>query len=144
MHSQNTENEKISQFLTELIEAWNSRDVERIVAFYALDYEGVDVAQASPQHGVQGIRQTVSYYLTAFPDLHFTGEDIIHQADRIALLWTARGTHQGPFMKIPPSQCSITVRGVSMLTLKDNKILRSNYIWDVAGFLRSIGLLPEL
>jgi hypothetical protein len=31
-----------------------------------------------------------------------------------------------------------------VLTLEDGKIKKALYIWDVAGILRGIGLLPEL
>jgi hypothetical protein len=39
------------------------------------------------------------------------------------------------------------VRGSSILTIDSehaHQIVHGLYIWDVAGFLRSVGLLPEL
>jgi hypothetical protein len=36
------------------------------------------------------------------------------------------------------------VRGVSVLMIEDSKVKNATYIWDVAGLLRNIGLLPEL
>jgi len=36
------------------------------------------------------------------------------------------------------------VRGASLLTFRGDKLYRAVYIWDVAGLLRKIGLLPEL
>jgi hypothetical protein len=47
-------------------------------------------------------------------------------------------------MRIPPTGRSIAVRGTSVLTVESGKIIRGLYVWDVAGLLRSIGLLPEL
>jgi hypothetical protein len=47
-------------------------------------------------------------------------------------------------MNIPPTGRSVEIRGVSMLTIKDNQVQRGLYIWDVAGLLRALGLLPEL
>jgi hypothetical protein len=47
-------------------------------------------------------------------------------------------------MRIPPTGCDIAVRGISVLTVENGKVTRGLYIWDVAGLLRSIGLLPEL
>jgi hypothetical protein len=47
-------------------------------------------------------------------------------------------------MHIPPTGRFATVRGVSILTFMDGKIYRGQYMWDVAGLLRAIGLLPEL
>ena len=50
--------DEISQFVGDLLDTWNAHEVERIKAFYAPEYEGVDVGQAKPQRGSQGIRQT--------------------------------------------------------------------------------------
>jgi len=47
-------------------------------------------------------------------------------------------------MNIPPTGRAVAVRGTSVLTVEDGKIKRAFRIWDVAGLLRSIGLLPEL
>lgn len=127
-----------------LLEAWNAHDVERIESFYAQDYEGVDVGQAKPQSGPQGVSRLVKRYLQAFPDLHFVEEDIVVQDNRAVLVWKAHGTHGGELMRIPATGRAIVVRGTSMLTVENGKVTRGLYIWDVAGLLRSIGLLPEL
>jgi steroid delta-isomerase-like uncharacterized protein len=83
-------------------------------------------------------------YFAALPDVRFTLEDVISEGDRMCLIWTARGTHLGALMNIPPSGRAITVRGVSIFRLQDGQITQAEYIWDVAGLLRHIGLLPEL
>jgi steroid delta-isomerase-like uncharacterized protein len=136
--------ETTDQFITQLLEAWNAHDVDRVMTFYALDYEGEDVSEARPQRGSEGIRQSIARYLVAFPDLHFTQEATIIQGNRIALFWKVRGTHRGKIMNIPPTGRPIQVRGASLLTLQDGKIRRGLIIWDVAGLLRAIRLLPEL
>jgi len=133
-----------SQVAAGLFDAWNAHDVERVMSFYGTEYEGVDVGQPSPVHGVDGKRRAVLLYLHAFPDLNFTTEQTIEQGNVVAVRWTARGTHLGSFMNIPPAGCPVAVRGVSILTFQDEKVVRANYIWDVAGLLRGIGLLPEL
>ena len=33
-------------------------------------------------------------YRTAFPDLHFTTEDLIAEGDKLVIRWTFRGTHK--------------------------------------------------
>jgi hypothetical protein len=45
--------------------------------------------------------------------------------------------------KAGPAGHDIAVRGTSGLTIDNGKITRRLYIWDVAGILRSTGLLPE-
>ncbi|MEW5959648.1 MAG: ester cyclase [Chloroflexota bacterium] len=137
-------NEMILDLARKLIVAWNDHDFDQLLTFYAPDYEGIDVGEAGPHYGPAGIRQNLARYLEAFPDLHFVTDSPIVQHDRLALAWTARGTHLGKLMNIPPTGHRVEVRGVSLLAIKDNKISRGFYIWDVAGLLRSIGLLPEL
>ncbi len=136
--------QETAHLITELLDVWNMHDVDQAVTFYAPDYEGIDVAEAVPQRGPDGLRRTMERYLQAFPDLRFTEETTVIQGDRVALFWTVQGTHQGALMNIPPTGRSIQVRGVSLLTVLDGKVARALYIWDVAGLLRGIGLLPEL
>jgi steroid delta-isomerase-like uncharacterized protein len=136
--------EEMLRLVRDLLEAWNAHDVERIKTFYAPDYEGVDVGQATPQSGPQGVARLVKRYLQAFPDLYFVAEDVVVQGNRAVLVWTAHATHRGELMRIPPTGRDIVVRGTSVLTVENGRVSRGLYIWDVAGLLRSIGLLPEL
>lgn len=133
-----------ARLVADLLDAWNAHDVEGVVTLYAPDYEGVDVGEAAPQRGIPGIREHVEQYLSAFPDLEFTREETVVQDDRVALSWTARGTHRGPLMRIPPTGRPVTLHGIMLLTVQDRKVTRGLYMWDVAGLLRGIGLLPEL
>ena len=134
----------IGRLVEDLLAAWNAHDTERIETFYAPEYEGVDVGEAELQRGPRGISRSVVRYLKAFPDLRFVEEDVVVQGDRAVLVWTAHGTHGGKLMSILPTGRKIAVRGVSVLTIENGKITRALYIWDAAGLLRSIGLLPEL
>ncbi len=134
----------ISQLINDVIHAWNAHDIDRALKFYALDYAEEDVAQADWQSGLEGIRRTMAYYLHAFPDLQLTVDDMIVEGCRAAVVWTLRGTHRGTLMNIPPTERAVCVRGTSVLTIENGKIKRALRIWDLAGLLRSIGLLPEL
>lgn len=134
----------IEQFIRGLLDAWNARDVDRIIRLYALDYTGVDVSQRGPQLGRAGIREMVIRYLEAFPDLRFTIDEIVVQGNRAVIVWRAEGTHTGPVMSIPPTGHSVAVDGVSLVTVEHGHIASARYIWDVAGLLRAIKLLPDL
>jgi|DewCreStandDraft_1066081.scaffolds.fasta_scaffold01472_9 steroid delta-isomerase-like uncharacterized protein len=131
-------------FLHKLVDAWNTHDVDRIAGFYAPEYLGIDVGDATPQTGRSGIRRAALRYMAAFPDLHLRADELIIEGDRVAVMWTARGTHRGMLMSIPPSGRTVEVRGISMLTVRESQIVRAFTLWDVAGLLRALGLLPEL
>ncbi len=136
--------EQVARLVTDLLDAWNAHELDRIAAFYAPEYEGVDVAYPTPRRGREEIRQTMALYLQAFPDLRFTVESLIVQDNRAALAWIGRGTHLGRIMNIPPSGREVMVRGTTFFTVQNCQIIAGLHVWDVAGVLRAIGLLPEL
>jgi hypothetical protein len=70
-------------------------------------------------------------------------ETLVKDATVIAV-WTARGSHRGPFLNIPPTKRRFEVRGVSKLSFQGGRVQRDIHVWDVAGLLRAIGLLPDL
>jgi len=125
-------------------EAWNSHDIERVLSYYSTDYVGDDVGQASPLRGHEGLRAMLENYWRAFPDLRFKVVSTLVEGDRVAIVWVAEGTHQGTIMNIPPTGNKVQVRGVSVIDVEDGLIVRGQYIWDLAGMLRHMGLLPEL
>jgi len=132
------------QLARALVEASNAHDVDRLVALFAADYQGSDVAEASPQKGPDGVRTTFRRYLAAFPDLHLSIDRIALDGSTLVIMWTGTGTHSGTYMRIPPTARQVVVRGVAVLTIDSGLVRRGTFIWDVAGFLRTIGLLPSL
>lgn len=144
MTDPNERNARLATLAAELTAAWNAHDPARVAALCAEDYEGENVGEARPHRGPEGLRASVATYLAAFPDLHFTVEDSVIQGERVAQVWRVEATHRGPLMKIPATGRRITVTGASLLTYRGAKLHRARYIWDVAGLLRAVGLLPEL
>lgn len=124
--------------------AWNSRNMDRVLSFYSPHYVAEDVGQAFLLRGHEGVRSMLETYWQAFPDLEFTVMDAVVQDSRVAIVWMAEGTHQGTIMNIPPTGHRVAVRGVSILDIEEGLIMRGQYIWDLAGMLRHMGLLPEL
>jgi steroid delta-isomerase-like uncharacterized protein len=136
--------QSVHQFIDNLVAAWNSHNIDRAAEFYAPDYVGSDWGQSSPQRGRAGIRAFLTQYLSAFPDMSFLADETIIDGNRVALAWTARGTHRGAILNIPATGRAISIRGVSLLTIENNQVKRATYVWDVTGLLRAVGLLPEL
>jgi steroid delta-isomerase-like uncharacterized protein len=134
----------LQQFATDLVAAWNSHDLDRAAEFYTPDYVGRDLGRSDSQQGREGIRSYLANYHSAFPDLIFAVDDTIADGDRLALAWTANGTHRGVILNIPATGRFVSFRGVSLLTVRDGKVSQATYLWDVAGLIRSVGLLPEL
>ncbi len=132
------------QLIYELAEALNAHDIQRMLNCYAEGYQGIDVGEARPQNGTDSVRTSIARYLVAFPDLSYIPEEVICQANRIAVVWRAQGTHLGNWANIPPTGRKATIQGMSLFTVEEGKITHALTVWDVAGLLRAIGLLPRL
>jgi steroid delta-isomerase-like uncharacterized protein len=133
-----------AQLIQDLVDGWNAHDPNKVSALYAPDYEEEDIAAADRHRSPIAARATFILYLRAFPDLRLEAEDIVIQGDCVALSWILTGTHRGSLMNIPATGRSVRVRGVSLMTIADGRIKRTCRVWDLAGLLRSFGLLPEL
>jgi steroid delta-isomerase-like uncharacterized protein len=125
-------------------QAWNSHNAEAVLRLYSPKYIGDDVGQASPLHGHADLRALLKVYWSAFPDLRFVCKDCLIQDSRLVAVWVAQGTHQGTILNIPPTGHRVEVKGMSIIDVQDGLIVRAQSIWDMAGMLRHMGLLPEL
>jgi steroid delta-isomerase-like uncharacterized protein len=134
----------LAAFADVVNQAWNSHDAETILRLYSPEYIGDDVGQASLLHGHKDLRALVKSYWNAFPDLRFACQDCIIQDSRLVAVWVAEGTHQGTILNIPPTGHRVEVKGMSVIDVKDGLIVRGQSIWDMAGMLRHMGLLPKL
>src|SRR6266566_4202929 len=88
-------------------EVHNKKNLAAINEF--LDPNGIDhAAPPGLPGGLEGAKQFVSMFLTAFPDYHVTFEDMIAEGDKVVCRLTWHGTHQGKFMGIPPTGKHVT------------------------------------
>ena len=128
----------------QIIDAWNSRTDEIILSFYCRDYVVEDITAGRIREGWEGMRQWTRSVFTAFPNLHYTLVDQIEQDGKLVLHWLAKGNHQGPLMKIPATGKNVFIHGMSILQFENDKIKHGRVLWDMAGVLRQIGLLPQI
>lgn len=134
----------IDAVLRDLVHWWNRHDLERVAALYGADYEGTDVGCPGAHRGPAAAGESFARYWEAFPDLRVAAGERVVQGNRVAVTWSARGTHEGTFMNIPATGRRVTLRGVSFLTFDGGQVSRASHMWDVAGFLRAVRLLPDL
>ena len=132
------------QIVNDVIAAWNAHDSAGAARYCAAEYEGVNIGEAEPRHGPEGMRRGLEMFYAAFPDLHFAVREVLIEDERAVVVWAATGTHQGRLMRIPPTGWPVLVRGMSLFETRDDKLVRGLHVWDMAGLLRNLRLLPEL
>ena len=107
-------------------DAWNARDVDRIVSFWAEDGVMDDVPLGEAAIGIEAVRKGVEDWLTAFPDMVSEQEGrSISVDDAVAYEWRLSATNEGPYDGRPATGRRIEYRGIAVLEVNgDGKIVR--------------------
>jgi len=92
--------------------------------------------------GLEGARQTFDMFLTAFPDLHFTVEDLIAEGDGVAARVTMSGTQHGAFMGVPPTGKHVTMTGIDINRFVGGKSVEHWVEMDALGMMQQLGVIP--
>jgi predicted ester cyclase len=92
--------------------------------------------------GLEGAKQTIGMFQTAFPDLHFTVEDMIAEGDKVVARITMSGTQQGAFMGIPPTGKHVTVTAIDFNRLAGGKSVEHWVEMDTLGMMQQLGVVP--
>jgi len=122
-------------------EVFNKKNRAAIDEF--IDPNQVDhAAPPGTPGGLAGAKQTIGMYLTAFPDLHFTVEDMIAEGDKLVARLTVRGTQQGAFMGIPPTGKHVTVSAIDISRMAGGKSVEHWIEMDTLGMMQQLGVIP--
>jgi len=92
--------------------------------------------------GVEGAKQFEHILRTGFPDYNVTIEDEIAEGDKVAVRWTAHGTHNGEFQGVPPTSNQVEFSGLTIFRVANGKLVEGWSIPDVMGLMQQIGAVP--
>lgn len=95
---------------------------------------------ATAREGHEGF---AAAFYAGFPDIFHTVDDVFVSGDRAAVRFTLRGTHTGTFFGIPASGRPVTVVANVLLRFENGKVAELLGVFDEAGLLRQIGVLPS-
>jgi len=130
----------VRRFLEEI---WNQGKVELEDEFSAPNRTYHDPFSGE-LHGVEGHRQLVIGYRTAFPDLHFDLDGIAAEGDWVVTRWTSTGTHKGDLGPIPATGKTTKGLGMNWQRLVDGKVVEEYSIWDALGMFQQLGVIPPM
>jgi steroid delta-isomerase-like uncharacterized protein len=106
-----------------------------------------DLVWHEPDQDVEGTeeaRRFLNTYLSAFPDMRVSVEDVIAEGDKAVTRWTIRGTHQGEIEEFgPPTGRQVEIKGITIHRLEGGKIAEEWERYDNLGVMQQLGLAPE-
>ena len=86
-----------------MAEAVNKENLELVDEVFAYDYVRHNPSALLGDVGRKEYKQVFTNLRRAFPDAHWTIEDLLEDGDKMIGRWTFTGTHNGQFYTIPPS-----------------------------------------
>jgi predicted ester cyclase len=111
-------------------EAWIKGNVAATDEFIAPNYVDHPSLPGLPP-GPEGMKQVITTYRTAFPNLKATLDDIFAEGDRVALRWSAHETHLGEWFGIPPTGHHFTMTGISLYRISEGKAVEGWHSFEV-------------
>ena len=123
-------------------ELWNQKKPALIDQFYADKYVGH--TPDGQLQGHAGARQHYNTYVTAFPDCQVSIDDMVAEGDKVAIRFTATGTHRGELAGIAPSGKKMNVSGNLTVRITDGMVVEDYNVWDTLKLAQQIGAVGQV
>jgi steroid delta-isomerase-like uncharacterized protein len=124
-------------------EALNKQNLAAILEHHAPDFVWHDAALGiSPDRA--GVKQFCIALWAAFPDAHYTVEDLIAEGDKVVSRFTVRGTHRGDFTGIPPTGKVVTMTGIAIYRLAGGRRVEEWVNVDLLGLMQQLGAILQM
>ena len=118
-------------------EVWHAG--KPVTPFFAASYRRYLAPSLPPLTGAeQGAR--IAGFRAAFPDLRFTIEDMVAEGDRVVFRATLRGTHQGPFRGVAPTNRAVAIGVLDVVRVEAGVIAEHWGGPDLLDALRQLGV----
>ena len=133
------------ELVRQSIKEWNALngDVAKMRSlydkYYAPGFIYHDVS-AGDMNREQTIQDMVTY-LSAFPDVNYSIDDILAEGDKTVIRCTVRATHKGTFMGIPATGKRIVVKAVEIDKIVGGKIVEAWGFSDSQGMMTQLGVI---
>lgn len=121
-------------------EVWNERNLDGIEELIAEAYELRNLSDGTVTvRGREQLREHVSGWLAAFPDLRLREVEHIAQDQRVACVMRITGTHSGvDFHELPPRGATIDVALVAIFDGDGERLVRHATLVDARGLLEQL------
>lgn len=119
----------------------NTADASLAEELVAADAPFYTPASPNPLYGGKGYLSVVHWMRQGFSDVQWKLEEMVADADKVAVRWTLTGTHDGEFLGQPATGTKISTSVMNFYYInKDGKITNDIAAEGMIGILRPLGL----
>jgi predicted ester cyclase len=117
---------------------FNERE-DRNAFFDAYDPDVVLHGYPAGLQGRDGLHAFHEALWEAFPDAQLAVEDLVVEADRVALRYRLQGTHSGNYLGVAPTGLAFDVEGLTLLRVADGHVVEEWHSPTELAILRQLG-----
>ena len=126
-----TKNEQLVRDAMQII--WNECDVSRVSEFYSDNFEA-DYPHTDWGNGLEGLCNLATQVHSDLPGYTENIEQLIDAGDKIVVVLLISGSH-------PVSGDEISFRDVTVLTIKDDKIVNQRGVGDLLTLYEKLNMI---
>ena len=134
----------LEERIAEYNEAWNSHDLDAIMAMHAPGMVFENHTAGESAEGEEA-REHIGSIFETWPDIHFETRRLYVRDGVVTQEWTATATHQNEMRRgdlvAAPTGKKVEWRGVDVIPFEDGLIKRKDVYSDSVTILRQVGLL---
>jgi len=122
-------------------EGWNQQNAALIDELFTPNFYQHETGSETVTSS-EALKQFHAGYLAAFPDMHFTIEDLVAEGDKVVWRFKITGTNKGPLMGAPASGKGVALTGMIIFRLESSRMAEAWLNFDVLGLLQQVGIIP--
>ena len=134
----------INRFVEEL---WNERRLDVADAIFAKECVTHQLRSGLPAdtvpRGPQAIKEHIAHWITSFPDLRFSIEQMLCEGNRVATQLLMEGTHQAAWLGIPATGKKMQIRMFTVHRVLQGKIVEDWVLVESLGVFQQLGVVPN-
>lgn len=137
-----TERKDLQELLDRYGEAWNSHDLDAVMALHTEDTVFSMHAGNEPAVGAAAVRESFAASLEQWPDIHFAVEDLRFGADHATARWSVSATLASPLEigdeTAAPRDQQLQFDAVDVLLVRDGRIARKDTYVDAISLQQQL------
>ncbi len=136
---------KYEQLTRELHDLFSNNEFDKCLEMVAENAEITSMAAQMTFRGRSEFANFMMGFKQAFPDVTITHKNMVTNGNKVAVEFTATGTHtgplQGPTGVIPPTGKKVTINASEFIEWQDGRFTKLVNYQDSASLMRQIGVI---